>query len=127
MTVAANEGEKECLAHDRCCQHKKRHAMVQLTQISATSESRSQSLSSRKQPLERVRHSNVDTQAKQLEDPMGTKWLLMATAVAFVASTGFAAAQQSPLPPAPADKVAPPTKDLNSPASPGVTGGAVSD
>ena len=56
---------------------------------------------------------------------MGTKWLLTATAVAFIASTGFAAAQQSPLPPAPAEKVAPPTKDLNSPASPGVTGGAI--
>jgi hypothetical protein len=58
---------------------------------------------------------------------MGTKWLLTATAVAFITSIGFAAAQQSPLPPAPAEKVAPPTKDLNSPASPGVTGGAVTD
>jgi hypothetical protein len=58
---------------------------------------------------------------------MGTKWLLAATAVAFITSTGFAGAQVSPLPPAPAEKVAPPTKDLNSPASPGVTGGAVSD
>jgi hypothetical protein len=53
---------------------------------------------------------------------MGTKWLLMATAVAFIASTSFAAAQQSPLPPAPAEKVAPPAKDLNNPA-----GGAVND
>ena len=53
---------------------------------------------------------------------MGAKWLLMATAVAFITSTGLAAAQQSPLPPAPAEKVAPPTKDLKSPASPGVNG-----
>ena len=58
---------------------------------------------------------------------MGTKWLLAATAVAFITSTGFAGAQVSPLPPAPAEKVAPPTKDLNSPASPGVSGGAVTD
>jgi hypothetical protein len=53
---------------------------------------------------------------------MDTKWLLTATTIAFITGTGFAVAQQSPLPPAPAEKVAPPTKDLNSPASPGVTG-----
>jgi hypothetical protein len=55
-------------------------------------------------------------------------WLLAATAAAFIiTSTGFAAAQQSPLPPAPAEKIAPQSRELNSPASPGVTGGAVTD
>jgi hypothetical protein len=53
---------------------------------------------------------------------MDTKWFLTATAVAFITSTGVASAQQSPLPPAPAEKIAPPSNDLNSPSSPGVTG-----
>ena len=54
------------------------------------------------------------------------KWLLTAT---FIAGTGIAVAQQEPLGPAPAEKIAPQTNDgLNSPASPGVTsGGALHD
>src|SRR5882672_3731836 len=55
------------------------------------------------------------------------KWLLAATAAALIlTSTGFAAAQQSPLPPAPAEKIvpqSPQSRELNSPASPGVTEG----
>jgi hypothetical protein len=53
---------------------------------------------------------------------MDTKWFLTATAVAFITGTGVGSAQQSPLPPAPAEKIAPPSNDLNSPSSPGVTG-----
>jgi len=48
--------------------------------------------------------------------------LLAATAAAFIiTSTGFAAAQRSPLPPAPAEKIAPQSRELNSLAPPGVT------
>jgi hypothetical protein len=52
--------------------------------------------------------------------------LLTAT---FIAGTGIAVAQQEPLGPAPAEKIAPQTNDgLNSPASPGVTtSGALRD
>jgi hypothetical protein len=55
------------------------------------------------------------------------KCLLTATAAAFITSTAIAAAQQSPLPRFPPEKVIPPSKGLNSPASPGlpaVTDGA---
>jgi hypothetical protein len=59
---------------------------------------------------------------EQLEVLMDTKRFLTAAAVAFITSTSVASAQQSPLPPAPAEKIAPPSNDLNSPSSPGVTG-----
>jgi hypothetical protein len=53
------------------------------------------------------------------------KWLLTAT---LIAGTGIAAAQQGPLPPAPAERIAPQTNDgSNSPASRGVIGGALND
>jgi hypothetical protein len=53
------------------------------------------------------------------------KWLLTAS---FIAGTGVAAAQQGPLPPAPAEKIAPQTNDgSNSPASRGAIGGALND
>jgi hypothetical protein len=56
-----------------------------------------------------------------------TKWLLTASAVAFIAGTSITAAQQEPPGPAPAEKIAPKSNDgLNTPASPGVnTSGAL--
>jgi hypothetical protein len=58
-----------------------------------------------------------------------SKWLLTGTAVAFIAGTGIAAAQQELPGPAPAEKIAPQTNDgSNTPASPGVTtSGALHD
>jgi hypothetical protein len=57
-----------------------------------------------------------------------TKWLLMATAFAFLSSVAVVAAQHEPLPPAPAEKMAPRLDHgLDTPASPRVTGGAVTD
>ena len=53
------------------------------------------------------------------------KWLLTAT---FIAGTGIAAAQQEPPGPAPAEKIAPQTNELNTSASPGAsTSGALND
>ena len=58
-----------------------------------------------------------------------SKWLLTGTAVAFIAGTGIAPAQQELPGPAPAEKIAPQTNDgSNTPASPGVTtSGALHD
>jgi hypothetical protein len=56
-----------------------------------------------------------------------TKWSPMAIAFAFLSSTVVVAAQQSPLPTAPPEKIVPQSKELNSPASPGVTGSAATD